>query len=257
MMAKNYQDIFLIYQKKLSGFSRKLLDLENQKFQVRESMDILLEELVSMKKDFLEWENRNPEFYQRLIRFLEIMRGEQKKSGYSADEFHRFHAEIEDLVKSLSDDFRIKELSFRSPPAVTESGNSVKTMKKTVALDKFLMMRNGTMHFLVPYSQKITARKIISCKTAKIKYKNITYHFHSLPGTLDNEKKIRTAVLLIDKNGKNNGILGDEIERVFYYNARKMKGKLEITRYEKKFLEYFIFKGNRYYLYPPDHSTIP
>ncbi len=251
-MAKNYQDIYLIYQKKLSGLSRKLLDLEDQKFHVRESMDILMEELVSMKKDFWEWENRNPEFYQRLKRFLEIMRGEQKKSRYLADEFHRFHAEIDDMVKSLAEGFRIKELSFSSPSVATESGNLVKTMKKTVALDKFLMMRNGTMHFLVPYSQKITARKIISYKTAKILYQNNLYRLQSLPGSLDNDKRLRTAVLLIDKNGKKNGYLGDEIERVFFYNARKMKEKLEITRYEKKYLEFFIFKGNRYYLYPPD-----
>ena len=117
-----------------------------------------------------------------------------------------------------------------------------------------LMVKNGTMHFVLPFSQKLWQKQVPYKKHLKIQFnflpKKDTIPFSLLPGDEASSAlpKFKTAVLLENKNNHYFGFLVDTIEGVFYIKPQLLE-KQEKTLKTKSGLQekFLVIKGKRYY----------
>lgn len=245
MERQSLQLIYSFYQKKFSDLSKNLLIYENQKFSLYETIHLMLEELIRIKKEAIQSKFYDEIFVEKLNRFIIDIKGELNQNIYRAEKFSLLHQNLENLIHTLDYDYCIGSQKEELKTKKTQKDRLSK--KKT---DKYIMAKNGTMHFIIPYKKLIKASKVLSKKRAIIKIVNRMHRFEALPGIPENEKKLRTAVLVSSENDDSYGLLFDQIDRIFYMDRDSFKKKLKYIKHGNRYTEYFLYRGIKYYFYP-------
>lgn len=249
MMDNSLQHIYASYQKRISELSKALIDYEYQKFSIQETIQVILEELLRLKKESESVDVYDEIFQTKLNRFILLMKGELKQSKYNSENFGTLHDNLRKLVESLDYDYCLKKQKNSEKKTFTKSASEIAKKNRKANTAKYLMVKNGTIHYIIPYQKLIKASKVICKKRAKIKINNVIYNFQSLPGLLEDEIKMRTGALLMLDSDKTHGILFDKIERILYMKPESIKKKMKYLKSDRRFMDYFPYKGVKYYYY--------
>ncbi len=249
---KNYQQIYDAINEDFSELESEVLRLERAYFdsskvfiEIENRLEQVLRKLKKKKASPLS---------RRVANLKSYVSDLKKKKGYNPRDFSRLQklasklkdrAPTEIFPNKLLDELK-KRIKEEKPPEPAP-GFDTRTSKK------FLMVQNGSMHFLVEYYKKLWQNTVPNRKPLKLRLKNIagTYEFEHLPG-YEIERAVPTekiAILIQKKDGSKSAFLVDSCAGTLFLKPALLKNKVQYVKAEENsFRPYVRLKGERYFL---------
>lgn len=228
-------------QEAAEEFDNKVALVEPERAKLITKIDQLLSSLS---------ERGNPPFARRVSRCKALIASIEKRYKYDEQQMELLfrsirllseHAPAEIMGKDLLTE--LKEYFLEEQAAISESPPNKKFLKKS---DKFLMLKNGDMQFLLPFNRQISRETMTVNKEKPNKTKQGQKIFilaGDSVGFVEGEK----IVLSVEKKSIKFTIAADEIEGVIFIKPELLKAKVQYLDADVKSNPYFILRGKRYY----------
>ncbi|MDH5716118.1 MAG: hypothetical protein OEZ22_00600 [Spirochaetia bacterium] len=252
-------DLYFLTDNKIKDIEKELVELEKQFFSLIpsfENVELKLNDVLSLMLD-----HKCELVVKKIINLISMVRTLKQKRGYDMQIFQDIFSYLNKTTKSIPNEIVPSKLKEKLNKRILRKAQNIlkeKILQNKLELNnavKYFMTKNGSMGFLIPYSEKIWSSIVPYKKNLKIKIKSLpepnVFLFTELPGYSENEKnpQNKTALLIKEKNGNIKAYIVDKIENTIILNPRlyeKKAEKFQISDKENK--EYIKIKGERYFI---------